>query len=641
MRFFGFFLLCWTASLPVRAEEPADSLSVVDLAEVEVKGVRASKAAPFAVSEVNGQDLDGFSKTGRELPFLFSRTPGVLAWSENGMGTGTTYLRVRGSDDTHVNVTLDGIPLNSPEDQRVFWANMNSYASLLGNVQIQRGVGTSSNGDGAFGSTVAMSSRFPSLKPSAEITGSWGSYGTWRAGGNFSTGLLARHWVMDGAYHETSTNGYVHGTAGRQGSYYGGLAYLGDNFMIRYKNFGNFEKTGQAWNGVTAGSNDLSLMDGTYGMKTGVRTYKDLFDAGLGRYNSLTECLLTDEDGNFIQDADGNYQTGRYRMRDGSYWKKTTDNFYQNHNLLSMAWNFRKGWTLHGGLHYTYGYGYYTEFRPDNKLKKFGISNYTLSDGTTLKRTDFVRKKGLTQHTYGMVWDVSYTGKRWDFIGGMSLGQFEGNHFGRLTYIANEELSAALLKDGAYDYYHSNAYKKDDNAFAKATWHISGKWDAFADVQFRHVRYKTNGINDKFYEEGSRYYNQQLDVNACYNFLNPKAGVTFHHGGHRAYASVAVGHREPARNNFTDNGSYPAPEAERLTDWEVGYQWTDGTWSLSAGAYFMDYTDQLVQTGEVSDIGEALTTNIKDSYPYSAPGLSNKPFHSQDETPLGFLDLRC
>jgi len=198
MRFFGFFLLCWTASLPVRAEEPADSLSVVDLAEVEVKGVRASKAAPFAVSEVNGQDLDGFSKTGRELPFLFSRTPGVLAWSENGMGTGTTYLRVRGSDDTHVNVTLDGIPLNSPEDQRVFWANMNSYASLLGNVQIQRGVGTSSNGDGAFGSTVAMSSRFPSLKPSAEITGSWGSYGTWRAGGNFSTGLLARHWVMDG-----------------------------------------------------------------------------------------------------------------------------------------------------------------------------------------------------------------------------------------------------------------------------------------------------------------------------------------------------------------------------------------------------------------------------------------------------------
>lgn len=585
-----------------------DSTQVEQLQEVVVNGVRAQKNAPYAIANIKKQELDNFSKTGKELPFLFSQTPGVIAWSENGLGTGTTYMRIRGAGDSRINVTLDGVPLNSPEDQCVFWANMNSYGSLLGSVQIQRGVGSSTNGDGAFGGTVALASATPLQVPGIEVSGSYGSFNTYNIGGKFSTGLLWKHLIFDGAYHETNTDGFIHGTSGRSGSYYGGLTWLGDNFQIRYKNIGNFEKTGQAWNGVTAGDNDLSLMDGTYGAKTGIKTYQDMYEVGLGKYNSLYEYLTYDADGNFAKDANGNYITARYQMADGTYWDKTTDNFWQNHNILSAAWNISDHWTTTASLHYTYGYGYYNEFRPNNKLKKFGLSY----DG--VKKTDFVREKGLSQNTYGLLWNANYKDESWDIIGGFSLQNFDGNHFGYVTYIANEDVRKKYLSNGDYQYYDSDAHKFDGNVFLKAAYHISDQWDVFADLQYRHVGYKTDGINDKFYEEESGYYNQKLDINEKYDFLNPKAGFSWNLNGHRVYGSVALSHREPERNNFTDNGSYPFPKAEKLMDYELGYTYSGDIFRLGANFFYMDYTDQFVQTGEVSDIGESLTTNIKDSY---------------------------
>ena len=585
-----------------------DSTQVEQLQEVVVKGVRAQKNAPYAVANIKKVQLEEFSKTGKELPFLFSQTPGVMAWSENGLGTGTTYMRIRGAGDSRINVTLDGVPLNSPEDQCVFWANMNSYGSLLGSVQIQRGVGSSTNGDGAFGGSLALSSATPLSIPSIEVSASYGSFNTYNIGGKFSTGLLWKHLIFDGAYHETNTDGFIHGTSGRSGSYYGGLTWLGNNFQIRYKNIGNFEKTGQAWNGVTAGDNDLSLMDGTYGAKTGIKTYKDMYEVGLGKYNSLYEYLTYDEEGNFAKDADGNYITARYKKADGTYWDKTTDNFWQNHNILSAAWNINERWSTTASLHYTYGYGYYDEFRPQNKLKKFGL----YYDG--VKKTDFVRQKGLSQNTYGLVWNANYKDDSWDIIGGFSLQNFDGNHFGYVTYIANEDVRKKYLANGDYKYYDSDAHKLDGNVFLKAAYHISEQWDVFADLQYRHVGYKTDGINDKFYEEESGYYNQRLDINEKYDFLNPKAGFSWTLGGHRVYGSVAMSHREPERNNFTDNGSYPFPKSEKLLDYELGYTYNSDIFRVGANFFYMDFTDQFVQTGEVSDIGEKLTTNIKDSY---------------------------
>ena len=608
------FTAALTCVASLRAQTVTDTLKQQHLDEVVVAGVRAPKSAPYAVSNIKKAELEAFSKSGRELPFLLSQTPGVLAWGENGLGTGTAAMRIRGAAGSRINITLDGVALNSPEDQTVFWANMNSYASLMGSVQIQRGIGTSTNGDGAFGGSVSLATSAPSTKPTVEVSGSYGSYHTYNTGVKFSTGLLFNHLVFDGAYHETATDGYVHGTSGRSGSYYGGLTWLADNFRISYKNIGNFEKTGQAWNGVVTGSNDLSLMDGTYGSKTGITTYKDMYERGLGKFNQLYEYLLTDANGAFVKDGNGNYETARYTMRDGSFWNKTTDNFYQNHNLLSFAFHPSEHWSHNITLHYTYGYGYYSELKPKTKFAKFGLT-FTDSNGNFVKKSDFVRLKGLSQHTYGIVYTSNYKDESWDVTGGLNLQQFRGSHFGYLTYIKNEEADAMYRAGGKdYKYYDSKAHKYDYSGFFRAKYNFADYWNVFMDLQIRHVEYMTDGQNDRFYKVANGYKNQLLDISERYDFVNPKAGVSYYRAGHKAYASIAHASREPERNNFTNNGSYPAPSPERMMDIEMGYQYNGHNWRAGVNLYYMDYNNQFVQTGAQSDIGENLTTNIKDSY---------------------------
>ncbi|MBQ6422223.1 MAG: TonB-dependent receptor plug domain-containing protein [Prevotella sp.] len=585
-----------------------DSVSTLNdqqIEEVVVQGVRVQKNAPFAVANIKKAELREFAQSGQELPFLLSKTPGVMAWGDNGVGTGTSFLRIRGAGDSRINVTIDGVPLNSPEDQQVFWANMNGYAHMLGSLQVQRGVGTSTNGDGAFGGTLSLGMKAPSEKATAELTGSIGSYNTYHYGASFSTGLLWGRLIFDGMYHETITDGFIHGTDGRSGSYLGRLTYKANRFVLSYKNFGNFEKTGQAWNGVTAGNDDKSIMDGTYGKHTGIHTYKDLYDAGLGQYNSLVDRLVFNPDGTF--------HTEPYTMSDGSIWRKTTDNFWQNHNILSLVWDMGEHWKTTASLHYTHGYGYYRELKPDTKPKKFGLSNVDL-DGNKVERTDFVRRKGMKQDCYGLVWNTSYTDRRWNVIGGIAAQQFKSPHFGYVTYIAHPGLSKMVLAGGDYQYYDSDARKNDASVFVKASFNITRGLQVFADVQYRHVDYKTTGINDKFYKDGGRWVNQPLNVDEHYNFLNPKAGLSYVQGPHRGYASVAVSHREPQRDNFTDNGNYPFPKAEKLVDYEAGYNFSGRTLRAGVNLYYMDYRDQFVQTGQKSDIGEKLTTNVHKSY---------------------------
>ena len=609
--------LIWTSSLAMAAcialplnsqAQSKDSMKLAVLQEVTVKAVRASKNAPFAVANINKKTLRNFAKTGQELPLLFARTPGILAWSENGVGTGSTYMRIRGAAGSRINVTLDGVALNSPEDQTVFWANMNSYAALLGSAQIQRGIGTSTNGDGAFGGTISLNMAAPSEKPSLEVNGSYGSYNTANMGLNFSSGLLLGHLIVDGAYHHTTTDGFVHGTSGNSGSFYGGLTWMGNNLTVRYKNVGNYEHTGQAWSGVTAGNGDYSM-----NRYDGVKTYKDMYDRGLGRYNSLYEAFTTD--------GKGDWSISRYKMSDGKLWEKTTDNFTQDHNILSATWQPSARWTHNAALHYTYGHGYYEEFRPRKKFKDFGIVATYNDKGTSkqIKKADFVRRKGLTQHAYGLVYNSNYTDEHNDIIFGANIQQFRCNHYGFIDYIHAKE-SPNIQLTAPYDtklkkYYDSDAKKNDYAVYIKETYKITPVFDIFADVQYRHVDYTTDGINDRFYKQtDGTFKNQQLNINKHYNFVNPKAGVSFHQNGHHAYFSAAYANREPERNNFTDNGSYPAPKAERLLDFEAGYNYSGTSWHAGANFYYMGYKDQFVQTGAQSDIGENLTTNIAKSY---------------------------
>ena len=591
---------CGLAAQTATAQNAIDTVKVQQVAEVVVKGVRATKNAPFAVANINKSELKNFSTSGKELPFLFSRTPGVVAWSDNGTGVGNASIRIRGAAGSRINVTLDGVCLNSPEDQSVFWANMNSYSALMGSAQIQRGVGTSTNGDGAFGGSISLATAAPSLIPTAELTGSYGSFGTYNTGISFSTGLLGKHLIFDGAYHESATQGYVNATDGRAGSYYGGLTWLGDNFQIRYKNIGNFEKTGQAWNGVM--TSDYN----TNGLFPNIHSYKDLWEAGLGRVNTLVEDVVYDPAGW----AAGNYQTQRYTLRDGSKWQHTTDNFYQNHNILSAAWTPSAQWSHNLALHYTYGQGYYKELKHQTSLaKKFGLpENKDYKD-------DAIRKKGLTQNAYGMVYNVTFKNDNWDVMAGTNLQRFSCNHWGYLTYIGNQELEQKYFdKNGKYKYYDSDADKNDYSAFIKATYSFLEHWNVFADVQYRHVDYTTDGLNDKFVKKDGKYVNYVLNVDEKFNFFNPKAGISYTNGAHKAYASVAMSNREPERNNYTDNGGSELPKAEKLIDTEFGYQYTGSNWFAGANFYYMSYDNQLVQTGKLSDIGEPLTTNIKDSY---------------------------
>ena len=222
----------------------------------------------------------------------------------------------------------------------------------------------------------------------------------------------------------------------------------------------------------------------------------------------------------------------------------------------------------------------------------------------------------MTQHTYGIVYNTNYKDEHWDVIGGLNLQQFHGSHWGYLTYIANQGAEQKFLgKDGQYKYYDSDAHKYDYSAFIKASYRFADYWNVFADLQYRRVEYKTDGINDRFVEQtDGTYKNQELNINEKYNFFNPKAGISYTKDGHKAYASVAYSNREPERNNFTDNYNYPFPKQEKLLDVEFGYQYQGSNWHAGANFYYMGYDNQLVQTGQESEIGEALTTNVKDSY---------------------------
>ncbi|MCQ2114947.1 MAG: TonB-dependent receptor plug domain-containing protein [Bacteroidales bacterium] len=602
-----------SASAQTASAEPADSTIHETLYGIYVESSRAPRNAPFAISNVSARQLTEFSQGAQELPFLLSRTPGVLSWSDNGVGTGTSYLRIRGAGDSRINITLDGVPLNSPEDQCVFWANMNSYSSFLGGIEIQRGIGSSTNGDGAFGGTVALTTKEPSKVAGGQFDVAYGSYNTYKVGVSASSGLLADRWMLDLGYHHTGTDGFMAGTAGNSGSWMVGLTCLaGKNLLFHYYNIGNYEKTGQAWNGVDTGD----LLDGTYGAHTGIYGYKDLWKAGLGTYNSLSQY--------WEQDADGKYVFTNYKNPfNGKDWR-TTDNFVQDHNILSMSYKAGEYWNLNASLHYTYGSGYYDEFRYNNKLSKFGLASFTDKDGNKVKKSDFIRKKGVDQNAYGVVLNAQRKTDRLDLRFGVSAQNFNGWHYGYLSYIGNEELLSRLKsqspakfdnKEGDYMYYDSDATKTDFSVYAKASYEVAPGLSLFGDLQYRMVRYVTDGINDKFLEnEDGTYTNQELKINQLYNFFNPKAGLDYTYGCNKAYFSVAWGHREPERNNFTDNGNYPAPKPESLLDYELGYSWNGQIVRLGVNGYFMDYRNQFVKTGAVSDIGEALTTNIAKSY---------------------------
>jgi iron complex outermembrane receptor protein len=561
-------LIFCAALLPQLAmAQKRDSLKMIHLDEVVVSALRAHKTTPV-VSTMLGRAQIERSNVVQDLPYLLGQTPSVIVTSDNGLGIGTSYFRVRGADNSRVNFTFDGVPMNDSEDQSVFWANMNSFAAGLDNIQIQRGVGSSTNGAGAFGATVSMKSAALQLQPYLWVNGSYGSYNTYKYDVMGGSGLLYNHFIFDGRYSQTYTDGYVDRTAGHLRSYSLSGTYYGKDFLIRYRNFGSAECVQQAWNGISP--NEMA----TYGR----------------RYNTLGQ--YTDDNGK-------------------TQYRPTTDNYWQNHNHLSFVKDLGTNWKTNLTLHYTHGSGYYDDLKAQAKLYKFGLKNFVGTDGNKVKATDLIRKKALKNDFYGGVYNLTYDSKKLNAVFGAGYNHFDGDHWGIVTWARNYP----DLAYGAH-YYDSNAKKTDYNVFAKADYHFTRQLSGYLDLQYRGVDYKITGQNDKFYTDADwNNIQQTLHVDKHWDFFNPKAGITFEEGGHRAYASFATGHREPTRNNFTDNGQFdPKPSAETLLDYEAGYTYKAKNWNAGVNLYYMDYNDQLVLSGQMSDIGEALTVNVPSSY---------------------------
>jgi len=552
---------CW---LPAQAQDqPKDSLREVTLEGVEVLATRANKNTPVAFTNISREELKK-QNLGQDLPYLLSMTPGAITTSDAGAGIGYTTIRVRGTDATRINVTANGIPINDAESHAVFWVNIPDLASSVKDVQVQRGVGTSTNGAGAFGASINMQTGGLSTQPYVELNASGGSFGTHKETINLGTGLINNHWAFDARLSHIATDGYIDRASVRLNSYYMQGAWYANNTNIKFITFAGKERTYHAWNYATKEEMEL------YG-----RTY-----------NSCGE----------YYDDQGNRK----------YYKDQTDNYTQTHYQLLLNHSFTNALKFNVGLHYTKGDGYYQEYKMNRKLLEYGMQPFE-KDGEIVKKSDLIRKKEMDNWFAGGVFSLNYLQGGWNASLGGGVNHYDGDHYGRVLWVKQSGGDA----DPDRNYYFNNAIKDDANIYGKASYTFLNGLTAYADLQYRHINYKILGENDKM--DGDEH--QHFDVNENFDFFNPKGGLSWEiNPHHRLYGSVSVAHKEPTRNNYTDGNSDELPKAEQLIDYELGYQYGGSWFSGGVNLYYMDYKDQLVLTGELNEIGEPMAVNMPKSY---------------------------
>ena len=508
------------------------------------------------------------SNTGQNLPFLLSGTPALVATSDDGLGVGYTYFRIRGTDHTRINMTLNDVPLNDSESQTVFWVNMTDMASSVSSLQVQRGVGTSTNGTAAFGASVNMETAVEDTVSSYTLAFNGGMYNTFREmiGAHI---VLPNHWQANARFSKVNSDGFLYRTASDLYSYYGDLGWSGTNTQVVARIFGGSEKTGMGWDGVDYHT--------AYGIDGADRRYNPA-----GEYTTLA--------------IDGSDST--------VYYPNQTDNYTQQHAQLTVNHRLTPNWSLSATAHYTHGAGFYEQYKR-KKLSYWGLPYSHKAYG--------MYRKHLDNHFFGAVVAAKYISEPLDVQLGGAANHYLGEHFGSLHHLED-----TLILPVNYEYYRNDARKTDANIYAKANWRIidyaQEKLSLYADLQYRYVRYERNGMNDEDMTEWPLLVN--------FHFFNPKAGLTYQNRGHMLAASFAVANREPSRNNYKENvvydpttGEYTGlPHAERLYDYELGYSYSHTRFAVGANLYFMDYDNQLVLTGEYNDVGAYKTKNVKDSY---------------------------
>jgi iron complex outermembrane receptor protein len=555
------------------SQEKTDSLKSVDLQEVQVIATRAKEKTPLTYSDLGKQDIERVNY-GQDIPFLLTLTPSVIATSDAGNGIGYTGFRVRGTDANRINITANGVPMNDSESQSVFWVNIPDFASSVQDLQVQRGVGTSTNGAGAFGASINLKTVHIPTLPYAEFDGTYGAFNTSKTALKVGTGKIGEHWAFDARLSNIHSGGYIDRASTDLKSYFAQSSYHNTNTLLKFIIFGGKEKTYHAWDGIPGGNGEeIDYLSAD-------RTYNPCGFMGV--------------------DAQGK----------PLYYDNQTDNYTQTNYQWSFLQILSSALKLNVNLHYTKGDGYYEEYKTERKLVEYGLKPFTY-DGKEVTKSDLVRQKHLDNHFGGMIFSLDYIQNKWDISLGGGGNYYDGNHFGKVIWTKNYAEDADFYPE--HNYYRSEADKTDINIFLKANYQLNDRWNLFADMQYRYIKYKINGQNDEY--DGDTGAMQVLDFNNTFHFFNPKAGIFYRiNSDNDLYASLATGHREPNRNNYTEGKLATLPKAETLYDYELGYKYHNRAFSAGVNLYYMKYKDQLILTGEVNDIGEMLTSNIPDSY---------------------------
>ena len=527
--------------------------------EIVVQGTRAGEKTPVAHSELKKEDINKNS-TGNDIPFLLNTTPSIVTTSETGTGLGYTALRIRGSDQTRINVTVNGIPLNDSESQGVFWVNMTDFVGSVDDIQIQRGVGTSTNGAGAFGGTINFQTTKVKSKPYSEVISELGSYNTFKNSVRVGTGILNSKFTFDARYSRLKSEGYIQHSALDHESYFITAAFVTEKSILRANLFSGNQKTGITWWGI---SKDQLKKDRKYN------------PAG----------VYFDENGN------------------EKYYKDQTDNYKQTHYQLIYSNTISEKLSVNGAFHYTQGSGYYEQYKDGHKLYKYGFPKLYDDKGEKLK-TDVIRRKMLANDFYGGVFSARYKNDDIAITLGGAYNKYDGDHFGKILWTqANHSLD--IPKN--YEWYRNNGTKFDGNLYLKANYQVNEILNVFADLQYRGISYKLNGIDS---DDDLTKINQKH----TFDFFNPKFGAYLNLSERmNGYFSFGVAQREPTRSDFI-NDTQKKIKSERLKDFEVGLNYGSPDFSFGANFYYMSYKDQLVNTGVKDDVGYDIRTNVDRSF---------------------------
>lgn len=518
------------------------------LQPLEVKSVRASDRAPFVKTNISKEDI-ARTNLGQDIPFILNQTPSVVVNSDAGNGVGYTAMRIRGTDATRINVTLNGIPYNDAESMGTYFVDLPDFASSVNSIQVQRGVGTSSNGAGAFGATLNMSTNEFNEKAYGESNNSFGSFNTWKNTLKGGTGLIDGHFTVDARLSRVNSDGYIDRAKSDLKSYYFSTAYISKQSSLRLNIFSGKEKTYQAWYGVPE------------------------------------NLLATDRTNN---------PAGTEKP--GTPYDNETDNYTQTHYQLFFNHSFNTRWSFNTALFLSKGKGYYEEYKAGQAFADYGLPNVT-AGSVTVTNTDLIRQRWLDNRFYGQIASVQYKDSKNELTIGGGWTRYEGKHFGNITWMQ----AGTVSKD--YHYYDYPAAKSDINLYTKWQHQLSTHWLSFADLQYRHVNHNMQGF------EG----NPALNVNRSFDFINPKAGITYTNNGWQAFFSYALGQKEPNRDDF-QAGVKSQPKAETLHDIEAGIEKKKGNYHFGADIYYMYYFNQLVLTGQINDVGAYARTNVPHSY---------------------------